>query len=132
MAARRITCGRCAVAHMLDSTPAATAPPQLTAMDFEFVERPVMAAHAREFVVLDDIQLAVGIQTVRVAEITALRATSRGAAGDVARVPVWFDGSGVCYVRLGTSRPVRIGVEVLPVWVAAELASGGRCAHAPA
>lgn len=101
-------------------------------MDFEFVERPVMITHAREFVVLDDIQLAVGIQAVRVAEITGLRGTSRGATDDVARVPVWFDGSGVCYVRLGTSRPVRVGVEVLPVWVAAELAPGGRSVGAPA
>lgn len=115
---------------MLDSATALLPPPLLAAMDFEFVERPVMVAHARQFVVLDDIQLAVGIQAVRVAEITALRGTSRGADG-VARVAVWFAGSGVCYVRIGASRPVRISVEVLPVWVAAELTPGGRCAHAP-
>ena len=113
---------------MLDSTPALPPPLQLTATDFEFVERPVIAAQARRFVLLDDIQLAVGIQAVRAADITALRGTS----DDVARVPVWFDGSGVCYVRLGTSRPVRAGVEVLPVWVAAEFAPGGRCVGPPA
>lgn len=101
-------------------------------MDFEFVDRPVMAAEGRQFVLLDDIQLALGIQTVRVAEISALQGALRGGAGLPVRAPVWFDGSGVCYVRLGPSRPIRVSVEVLPVWVAAELAPGSRCVRAPA
>lgn len=106
---------------MVAQTPCC-APTPRPPITFEFVERPVIAVHKRLLVVLDDVQLTFGVQIVRVAALHGLAASVRRHAGDAMRaqaVQEWFDGSAVCYVRIGSAQAVRAQIEELPVWLAA-------------
>lgn len=92
-------------------------------LDFEFSPRPVLALRDRCYVLLADLQPMLGIQLLPAADITALL-SSNGEALDSRSVAVWYDGSGVCYVRVASNPPSRVGVIDVPLWVGLDVQGG--------
>jgi hypothetical protein len=89
----------------------------LTTFDLEFSARPVVLVRNRVFVLLGDLRPALGIQWLPAADVTPLVHPARVPHQDDATVPVWYDGSGVCYVRHRSTKPQRFPVVDLPLWI---------------
>lgn len=98
-------------------------PAIMTNHDFAFVPRPVVLVRNRQYVLLDDLRPALGVQLLAAADLTSLTATSEH-HHEEATMPVWYDGSGVCYVRHGASAPRRLPVTDLPLWIGLDLRGG--------
>lgn len=90
--------------------------------DFSFVPRPVVRVGDRPYLLLDDLRPTLGVQLLAVADLTSLMGVA--APVEDASVPVWYDGSGVCYVRSGSAAPRRLPVVDLPLWIALDVRGG--------
>jgi hypothetical protein len=99
---------------------------ELTTFDLEFSARPVVLVRNRLFVLLGDLRPALGIQWLPAAEVTPLVSPARVQQQERATVPVWYDGAGVCYVRNHSTKPQRLPVVDLPLWVGVDNAGVGQ------
>ena len=95
----------------------------MPSLAFDFRNRPVLSIRNRRYVVLTDLQPALGLQLLPVGDVTTLLAMD-SAREDPDSVPVWYDGSGVCYVRGPVGPPVRLPVTDLPLWVGVDARGG--------
>lgn len=90
--------------------------------DFSFVPRPVVRVGDRPYLLLDDLRPTLGVQLLAAADLTSL--LGMVAQDECGSVPVWYDGSGVCYVSDGSSAPRRLPVVDLPLWIALDIRRG--------
>jgi hypothetical protein len=89
----------------------------LTTFDLEFSARPVVLVHRRLYVLLGDLRPTLGIQWLPAADVTGLASAASRVQQDGTTVPVWYDGSGICYVRHRNPKPHRLPVVDLPLWI---------------
>jgi hypothetical protein len=89
----------------------------LKTLDLDFSARPVVLVHQRLFVLLDDLRPALGIQWLPAADVTMLASPVGKMHREGTTVPVWYDGSGVCYVRHRSPKAQRLPVVDLPLWI---------------
>lgn len=89
----------------------------LTTLDFDYSARPVVLVEQRLFVLLDDLRPTLGIQWLPAADVTRLASPAGGMHREGTTVPVWYDGSGVCYVRHRSPKPQRLPVVDLALWI---------------
>src|SRR5690348_16367100 len=93
-------------------------------LDFEFIDRPIVIVRDRRYVLLDDLRPAIGIQLLPAADVTSIVTPDVALPLDGATVPVWYDGSGVCYVRPAGSAPQRVLVTDMPLWIGLDVQGG--------
>jgi hypothetical protein len=96
----------------------------LTTFNLEFSARPVVLVRNRLFVLLGDLRPVLGIQWLPAADVTPMVAPTAVLRQEDTTVPVWYDGSGVCYVRHRSTKPHRLPVVDLPLWIGID--TGGR------
>jgi hypothetical protein len=89
----------------------------LTTFEQAFSARPVVSVRSRLFVLLDDLKPALGMQWLRAVDVTTLLTTAGTPQQEGTTVPVWYDGSAVCYVRHRSKKPHQLPVIDLPLWV---------------
>jgi hypothetical protein len=89
----------------------------LPTFDLPFSARPVVLVRNRAFVLLGDLRPALGIQWLPAADVTPMVPRAVVRQQEDATVPVWYDGSGVCYVRQRSAKPHRLPVVDLPLWI---------------
>jgi hypothetical protein len=89
----------------------------MTTLDFDFSARPVLFVRDRLFVLLDDVRPALGVQHLLAADMSSLLSPTDAILREEYTVPVWYDGSGVCYVRRRGLEPRRLPVTDLPLWI---------------
>jgi hypothetical protein len=89
----------------------------LTTFDLEFAARPVVLVRNRLFVLLGDLRPALGVQWLPAADVTPLVPPAGALRQEGSTVPVWYDGTGVCYVRHRSTKPHRLPVVDLPLWI---------------
>jgi hypothetical protein len=92
----------------------------LTTFDLGFSARPVVLVRNRVFVLLGDLRPALGVQWLPAADVTPMVPRASALQQEDATVPVWYDGSGVCYVRHRSTKPHRLPVVDLPLWIGIE------------
>jgi hypothetical protein len=90
---------------------------QLTTLDLEYSSRPCVLVRNRLFVLLGDLRPTLGIQWLPAADVTPMLPPATALRHEGATVPVWYDGSGVCYVRNRSTKPLRVPVVDLPLWI---------------
>jgi hypothetical protein len=89
----------------------------LPTFDLPFSARPVVLVRNRVFVLLGDLRPALGIQWLPAADVTPMVPRAAVRQQEDTTVPVWYDGSGVCYVRQRSTKPHRLPVVDLPLWI---------------
>jgi hypothetical protein len=93
----------------------------MTTLDLDFSARPVVLIRGRQFVLLDDVRTALGLQLLAAGDMTSLMSTTDPDPEAERTVPAWYDGSGVCYVRHRGSPPRRLPVTGLPLWIGVDV-----------
>jgi hypothetical protein len=94
-----------------------------TTYDLDFSARPVVVVRNRVYVLLGDLRPALGIQWLPAADVTRLAPSAGVLQPEGSTVPAWYDGSGMCYVRHRSTKPYRLPVVDLPLWIGVD--SGG-------
>jgi hypothetical protein len=89
----------------------------LTTFDLQFSSRPVVLVRNRLFVLLGDLRPVLGMQWLPAADVTPMVPRTAVRQQEDATVPVWYDGSGVCYVRPRSTKPQKLQVVDLPLWI---------------
>lgn len=123
---RARTSPECRWARTMWSSPVRPLPPcdTMPSLNFEFADRPVILVRDRLFVLLTDLRPNLGIQLLAAADVTAVLASDAPRFSDSATIPVWYDGSGVCYIRPPGTGASRVTVTDLPIWVGLDVQGG--------
>jgi hypothetical protein len=86
-------------------------------IDLSFSARPCVFVRNRLYVLLSDLRPTLGMQWLPAADVTTAVPSGVVVRREGATMPVWYDGSGECYVRHNSAKPQRLPVVDLPLWI---------------